>query len=223
MISKIDLLGRRFGRLIVIEFAGRTRHGSSYWNCLCDCGNTSRVIRYNLITGTTKSCGCLKRELTSIRSIKHGQTLGGVVSELCKLHYRIKERCYYNKAISYPHYGGRGIHMYPEWLDTKYGVKNFCEYITTSLGLCPKGMTLDRIDNNGNYEPGNLRWATRKEQHNNMSSNHVIEYNGESLTLTQWSERLGIKQPTLRHRLNRLGWSIERALTTPVHRGRSVD
>ncbi len=117
-------------------------------------------------------------------------------------------RCYKPTNTSYPRYGGRGITVCERW----HSFDNF--YADT--GDPPDGMTIDRIDNDGNYEPGNVRWATKREQSHNQSTCHYIEYNGERKLLTQWALELGMTQQTLSHRL-RLGWDIERALATPVH------
>lgn len=142
----------------------------------------------------------------------HGLRLDrdGKLSRLYNIWSRMKQRCFNKKYHGYHYYGGRGITVCKEWLDYlpfhNWAMSNGYE----------NNLTLDRKDNNRNYEPGNCRWITHKEQQNNKSSNVVIEFNGKKLNSTQWSIELGFTRGVLYGRLNKLGWSIERALTTPL-------
>lgn len=122
----------------------------------------------------------------------------------------MKGRCLDKKDAFYADYGGNGITIHPPWIDS-------FEAFYRDLGNRPVGTTLDRYPNqNGNYVPGNVRWATHKEQQRNRSSNRLLTYNGETMTLVEWSERLGINRRTLCTRLNKLRWSVERALSEKI-------
>lgn len=201
----INLIGQRFSRLLVQKFAGRDKKGNSYWDCICDCGNITKVRMGCLKRGTTKSCGCLHKE----QKTTHGQTN----SVEFTIWQGILARCYNEKSPAYKWYGERGIKVCERWLGRR-GFANFLE----DMGKRPEGMTLDRKDNDGDYTPENCRWATWKEQQNNRRGNHWIEYDGERRTLTQWAEFLGISVFTLSMRLNTYGWSIKKTLTTPVRK-----
>lgn len=158
----IDIIGYRFGRLTVIEYAGRARDRHSMWKVHCDCGNTITVIGNNMKSGQTLSCGCLQRELTERRALKHGEARIGKVSREYRAWCEMKTRCENSKRKSWKYYGERGIKICQEWSKSFAAFRKY-------MGICPNGLTLDRINNDGNYEPGNCRWATRKEQVRNSS------------------------------------------------------
>lgn len=157
----IDLVGCRYGKLIVISFAGATHRGAT-WLCLCDCGKNKTATAISLRTGNTASCGCLKGE-------NSGRKLGNTPKRKTHDVYRIwigmKSRCYNPREVSYKYYGAKGVILCDEW---KYNFKAFAAHI----GLRPsKQHTIDRFPNStGNYEPGNVRWATWKEQINNRAN-----------------------------------------------------
>jgi hypothetical protein len=199
-----NITGQRFGRLTVLGYVGIIKKVSN-WLCQCDCGTQTVAVFRNLRCGDTQSCGCLHRETVGDMSRTHGMSQ----TKLFARWQAMRKRCYYKNLLQYPDYGGRGIKVCDRW----QSFENFY----ADMGDPPSDKhSIDRIDNNGDYCPENCRWATRSEQNNNARRNHILEYNGESMTIAQWEQRLGFKQGVLRNRINALGWNIERALTTPV-------
>lgn len=197
-----DLTGQRFGRLVVIERYEQNRGGHARWVCRCDCGCSSVVPSDKLRAGKTQSCGCLKRE----RSSEAHTTHGGTGTRLYTIWSLMKRRCDNpNDEL----YGGRGIRVCDEWRD----FSAFRQW-AISNGYSDD-LSLDRKDPNGNYEPGNCRWATDKEQQNNKRNNRVVSFRGETHTVAEWADKTGVPVVTLWNRLFRLSWSVERALTTP--------
>lgn len=217
MTEPINRVGQRYGLLTVTRSAGKSKNSVRLWECKCDCGNVVTVLATNLISGTSKSCGCLKRDLTIQRSTKHGLAVdgNGKAPKLYRIWVNMRRRCLNEKAVDYKHYGGRGICICPEWDD--YGAF----YQWAYANGYKEGLTIERKDNNGNYEPSNCRWATRKEQARNTRNCHRVTFNGETKTLVEWAESLGIPYTALRMRLHH-GWSIEKALTTPVKTNKSL-
>jgi hypothetical protein len=206
-----NLTGQRFGRLMVIKFYERTKSGHSRWLCECDCGNSTIVYGNSLKRGITSSCGCLGRERVIEAVRTHGMSRSGVYAE-----YRnMKNRCYNENAHNYKWYGGRGIKMCDRWRDS---IKDFYDDVSVLPNFRENGYTLDRIDNDGNYEPGNVRWATKSEQCNNRSNNIRYEYDGETHTLKEISDITGIPYKVLHKRLKTYGWEPERAFTTEMRK-----
>ena len=202
-----DLIGQRFGRLVVESFSRRGKNGT-YWNSRCDCGNEKDIRASELKQGDTRSCGCLRKEVIAKRNTTHGlyrHPLYVTWKDMCS-------RCNDSNATGYERYGGRGIKVCDRWSGTG-GFPNFLE----DMGERPEGTSLDRIDNNGNYCKENCRWFTPKGQHRNKRNNKLLTLNGEIKTLAEWSEELGISSDTITTRLTRLGWDEEKALTTPVN------
>lgn len=155
----LQLVGERFGRLVTIEATfSSDRHKA--WYCKCDCGNYTTVRERALKNGSIKSCGCLIREITRIRSLKHGHCVNHTRSKEYRAWSSAKDRCYCKTNIHFKDYGARGIIMCSEWLH------NFQQFFM-DMGPAPKGLTLDRIDNNGNYHPKNCRWTTTLIQNRN--------------------------------------------------------
>ncbi len=156
----IDLTGQRFGRLTVLEQAGRDSRREATWWCICDCGNKIQVPGYSLRRGNTQSCGCLKVDIHKVH--------GGYYSRLYKVWFSMKQRCYNPKSKDYKNYGGRGIIVCDEWLHDFETFRDWALQIgydeNAPFGEC----TIDRIDVNGNYEPCNCRWITIKEQRKNQ-------------------------------------------------------
>lgn len=201
-----DLTNKKFGRLTVLETCGKKRN-NMLWLCKCDCGNETKVIGTYLINGNVKSCGCLFKEIQSKGNPKHNL----YNTRIYKIWRGIKDRCYNEKHVAYKRYGGRGIKMCDDW---KNDVVKFNEWAINN-GY-NDNLTIDRIDNNGDYEPNNCRWATKEEQQNNTRKNKFYEYNGELLTLSQISRKYNISDSTLYHRLKKYN-SIKIAIELPIN------
>lgn len=206
--NRLDLVGKRFARLVVLADAGRITHpcGSSHsiWLCRCDCGTETKVYGSALKNGNTKSCGCLLIDVATNRVRSHGKT--GTPTYRCW--QAMLSRCRNSNAACYANYGGRGISVCGRWLR----FENFAADMGAHPGL---GYSIERINNDGNYEPGNCRWASRREQNRNKRTNVVLTLNGTTKLLKDWATDLGIDQASLRERLNK--WPLERALTQPKH------
>jgi hypothetical protein len=205
MKKKITHDGMKFGRLTVVSAGGK---GCNKSVCLCICGQKKAYYNGNLTSGRTQSCGCLWLEVikNQKRAIKHNMSN----SQEYKIYSGMKMRCSNKKHKEYKRYGGRGIKVCERW-ETSF------ENFFTDMGERPKGMSLDRIDVNGNYCKENCRWATSYEQNNNKRNNVRITFNGKTMTAGQWSNELGFKKSVLTERIKR-GWSIERAISEPLMR-----
>lgn len=198
-MAKIEMTGLRFGRLTVLKDSGRRKDRKIVWTCACDCGKTVDVIGTSLRSGLTQSCGCLKQEVIT----KHGESGTKLYS-----HWEgIIDRTTNSNNSRSHRYMERGITVCDEWRE----YQNFSKWAKEN-GYSEE-LSLDRINNDGNYEPNNCRWVDMKTQGNNRSTNNNIEFDGKTQTLTQWAEELGINKSTLSKRIHR-GWSVERALTT---------
>lgn len=206
-MKKIELLGQRFGRLVVIGEAPKQKHLVA-WVCKCDCGNTTVVPTQSLRRNLSRSCGCLRDETNSLRITKHK----GWGTRMYYIWQSMIQRCTNPNSKAYKDYGGRGITVCEEW---KNDFQSFYDWAMV-YGYTDE-LTIDRIDNNKGYSPDNCRWTTPKEQANNTRQNHYITYNGITKTISQWAEEIQIPHTILRGRL-RMGWSIERMLTTPSRR-----
>lgn len=186
----IDLTGHVFGRLTVVARAKNNMHRLATWVCECTCGNTVTVNGQMLRSGRTQSCGCLKRELSRKRLTVHGMTNTKEHRHWECMHQRCANK--HNQT-----YGGRSVTVCVRW-SGEHGFVHFLE----DMGKCPgKGYSLDRIDNNKGYEPGNCRWATAVEQANNRRTSFLITFAGVTMSSTQWARRLGVKGQVIRDRL----------------------
>ncbi len=200
-----DLTGKKFGRLTVIEQCGRNKQGGVLWQCKCDCGNNHVASNGALCAGTVQSCGCLKEERQKESVTKHGLHQ----NPLYKKWQGMKTRCTNKKAANYHDYGGRGIKVCGEW---EHDFLSFYKWAIAN-GYAD-GLTLDRIDVNGDYCPENCRWATIEEQNNNQRNSRVLTHNGKTQTVGQWAKETGLNYQTIRRRIDILHWSVEKALTT---------
>lgn len=200
----VDLTGQRFGRLSVLDRAGTAGGGCATWRCLCDCGKETVVLSSSLRRGATRSCGCLSAEKSGERSYKHG----GTNSRLYRIWSAMIERCHNPNRKGYENYGGRGIAVCDEWRNSFQKFQDWA----ISNGY-RDDLTIDREDNEGSYCPSNCRWISFKDQQNHKRDNHLVTYNGETHNITEWAAITGINRNTLFARLNRLGWSAERALS----------
>lgn len=200
-----NLLGKRYGRLVVVDYLGRPASATK-WRCQCDCGKLKDVAAANLKRGLTTSCGCRHKEIAKAVNTTHGKSHMPEYKSWCAM----RSRCLDASHSSYHRYGGRGITICERWDD-------FACFLDDMGPRPSSGHSLDRVDHDGHYEPSNCQWATRKQQQNNMSTNHVITLDGVSRTMAEWNEHLGLKNGGVQSRL-RLGWSLRKALTTPIIR-----
>ena len=208
MGNYIDLKGSRFGRLLVVEAIGKYKNGSTKWRCLCDCGNEACVSTGNLNSGSTMSCGCLRREITTSKNYKHGLSNKRIHS----IWRGMKQRCENPKNISFQYYGLRGISICDEWSDD---FKKFYDW-SMNNGYSDN-MSIDRINVYGNYEPCNCRWVNIDVQNNNRGNNHYLSIDGKTLTISQWSKISGVNRKTITDRIIRFGWDPKETVFTEAH------
>jgi hypothetical protein len=201
MGRRLDIIGKRFDRLIVIGYLGMSKRHHSRWLCKCNCGRELEVLGNSLTSGNTKSCGCIFEEWLSVHNYKHGHCHTGEHQTWTNM----KQRCNNSKRPDFKYYGGRGIKICKRWLK----FKNFF----ADMGEKPADKTLGRIDNDLGYCPENCEWQTEEQQKNNTSNNVIIEYKGERKTLARWARAKNIPQGRLYNRIRR-GWTVERALET---------
>lgn len=191
-----DITGQRFGRLLVIS-KGPNSQGKNrltQWNCVCDCGAARLVSTMNLVRGRAKSCGCLHKEIVAKSKTKHGMVNSGAYKSWAAMW----GRCTIKTNGSYRNYGARGVVICERWKS----FENFYE----DMGDRPEGMTLDRFPNSdGDYEPGNCRWATRQEQDSNKRTNVYVTWNGKTQTYSQWARELNSDPGVLRSRYLKFG------------------
>lgn len=197
--KKRDVTGQRFGKLVAIRFDHNKVFSSGnrteMWLCKCDCGNNA-IIKKSHLGVKTNSCGCISRT--------HGESK----EKFYFLWQAVLRRCRNSHAKEYKYYGGRGIKVCKRWLS----YENFCADMRVGYR---EGLQIDRIDNDGNYEPENCRWVTPKQNSRNRSNNRILEFNGQIMCKSAWSEKLGLRLKIIDKRL-RLGWPVSRVLTEPV-------
>lgn len=194
-----DLTGQRFGNLTAMQIDS-VQNGYAYWFCRCDCGNIKLVRGTRLTEGHVTSCGCRKG------NIKHRESK----TRLYHIWSGMRERCGNPNHPQYESYGARGIQVCPEWNDWETFRNWALENGYT------KDLSIDRIDNDKGYSPDNCRWATATAQANNTRRTHLVTYNGETHSVSEWARILNIKQSTLSNRLTQYGWSVEKALGKAV-------
>jgi hypothetical protein len=199
-----DISGQKFGHITVLGFVGQDpKTTESMWLCECVCGTKLTRRGGGIRDGGIKSCGCKKAEMIGQGNTKHGDSF----SDTYESWRGMRDRCLNPDNSAWDDYGGRGISICERWSD----------YLAfkEDMGERPEGLTIDRINVNGNYEPGNCRWATMKAQSNNRRNNVVLTHDGKTMTLAQWSEFLGVSHGALSKRI-KLGWPVDRVLSSVV-------
>jgi hypothetical protein len=199
-VSKTNnLIGERFSRLVVVRSAGVNKHKHALLECVCDCGKNTTVLANNLTRGRTGSCGCLQRDKAKTHGLVH------------KSNYKrwrgMLDRYYNPNDSKFKNYGGRGISVCSRWHDIAF--------FNEDMGDPPNEYSIDRINNDGNYEPGNCRWATREEQARNTSATVLLEYKGATKPLAEWADKLGLNYGMVWQRIKRGGWPVARAFEQP--------
>lgn len=197
-----DLTGEKFGRLTVLGLSEKKSGRKSYWVCECQCGNKKLVRSDSLKRGQVQSCGCLKKEQNKINLDRttHGDTPTGEHKRLWEIWQGMKQRTSNPNNKSYARYGGRGISVCKKWRESYTNFRDWAFNNGYSDNL-----TIERIDVNGDYCPENCRWATAKEQCNNRRTNVLIEWNGKTQNIEQWSNETGIPYKVLHDRYKRYG------------------
>lgn len=196
----LNLRGHVSGDLVAVAMHPEKRGGGYYWRCVCRCGGRSDVRATNLSRRITKSCGCLIGRVLSQRMRQHG--LGN--TPLAAVWRAMINRCHNPKSTAYRRYGARGIWVCQRWRES------FLAFVE-DMGSRPDGHQLDRTNNDGNYEPGNVKWVLPQANQRNRSDNRLLTHDGHTRTITEWAEVTGIKMGTIWKRLE-LGWSAERTL-----------
>lgn len=201
----VDLTGRRFGRLVVVKSMGVNSNRHISWRCICDCGKYSTVSRPNLTSGQTNSCGCLKIERTREAKYIHGR---GTSDPTYMSWSAMMPRCKTRKT-----YLKKKITVCRQWSG------DFLCFLR-DMGERPPNTTLDRINNDGNYEPGNCRWASASVQARNRSGLRPLTFKGETFLIEDWATLLGVKSHVISKRLKR-GWPVDLAVSVPLKSGRN--
>ena len=204
-----DFVGQKYGRLVILSKPERVGKTSNYMmKCLCDCGVIRDFRRGDVVSGKSKSCGCLNQDTLVERITTHGKSK----TFEYRCWFEMEARCRYKNREGYEYYGAKGITVDPTWRGSE-GFSNFL----THIGLAPSSdHQVDRIDPLRGYLPGNVRWATRKEQARNKTNNRFITVFGQTKCLSEWAEEYGINRNTLISRLKTQ--PPEQALTKPVRK-----
>lgn len=203
MVAALDISGERYGRLVAVERAESPSRRTK-WLFECDCG--AKVVRglEQVRAGMTRSCGCLRKETTAARSVTHGHSRDYRHSPELRAWQHAKGRCFCPTDAKYPIYGGRGITMCAEWAN------DFSAFYR-DMGPRPEGTTLDRIDVNGNYAPGNCRWATSSQQARTRTDNVIVEHEGKRMVLKDFAAAIGVNYKSLHGLMRRAGMSAREA------------
>jgi len=189
-------IGDRFGKLTIVESAGKNKNGRRLWKCLCDCGNEKIALEKTMKNGMTASCGCNKKGIHTT----HGKS----GTHIYFIWRNMINRCYRSEDKYFANYGGRGITVCDRW----HSFPCFYE----DMGDIPDGKTLERIDNSKGYSKDNCTWATRIEQANNKRNNIKITSNGMTNSIAGWSRITGIKLSTIYMRMRSYKWEPEKAI-----------
>ncbi len=207
------VIGARYGRLVVtagphVRIVGKSRQRKQHYDCVCDCGTERSVSSAHLKTGWATSCGCKSKENGKAKFFKHGET----ETRLHHIWCNIKGRCFSPTNEAYYNYGGRGISMCEEWRNNFTAFRDWA-----NANGHADHLSIDRINNDGNYEPSNCRWATRLEQARNKRTNVKVSGFGDTRCISEWAtdQRCIVDMRLLWSRLSR-GWSLEKAMTTPA-------
>lgn len=209
-----NLIGQKFGNLVVIERVGKNKQGNYKWSCKCNCGKETIAFGNNLKSGHTRSCGCFNKEMVTLRNIKnikHGHARKSKESKIYIAWQQIIQRCINPNHKRYKDYGARGITVCKQWMKFENFLKD--------MGEAPIGYQIDRINNNKGYYKENCHWTNSKTNNRNKRNNHLETYNGKTQCISVWANEFNIHESTLLNRLNR-GWSIKKALITPVRKKR---
>lgn len=198
-MKRINLVGQRFGRWLVVEDFGNNKQGEALFKCRCDCGNIRNIVSHTLRSGQSHSCGCL--------NVENHTTHKMTKTKFYRVYHGIKDRCEKPKTCNYNIYGGRGIKCL--W-------KTFEEFRDDMFPTYKEGLCIDRIDNNGSYFKENCRWVTHKQNNRNTRFNKRFSYKGEKLCMGELSEASGIKRSTLYYRINVAKYTIDKALNKMV-------
>jgi hypothetical protein len=204
------LTGKKFGKLTVLEKVENKKQEKTKWLCRCDCGKTKIIRGSSLTSGNTKSCGCYAKELVKTNFSTHNLAK----HPLYKIWANMKSRCENHKNINFSNYGGRGIKVCEEWQEFKpfydWAISNGYE----------KKLNIDRINNDGNYEPKNCRWVSPKVNSSNKRNNINFTYKNKTLCLKEWAEELNLDYILLYNRIIKRKWNFEKAIKTPIMENR---
>ena len=193
----------QFGRLTALERVNAINDGAPRWRCVCTCGKFTEGTKGNLVAGRLKSCGCLKIEVSQNLNRSHSMSK----SRTYRIWQGMLNRCYNQNVRAYKNYGGRGIIVCDRW--------HIFENFFADMGDSGVDLTIERKDNNGNYEPSNCVWASRLEQGRNTRKNRILSVFGQTLTVSETASMYGLRYSVLISRLNR-GWDAEQAVTVKV-------
>lgn len=217
-----DMSGLTFSRLTVVNFAETRKIGNgaaAYWLCRCECGTVLTVHGSSLRTGNTKSCGCLESDLTRARNFKHGAAPRGTKPPEYTALRNMLSRCYNPLSPHFDRYGGRGIAVCDRWRFGENSLTGF-ECFFADIGPKPdKSYSVDRFpDPDGNYEPGNVRWATQTQQVRNSTNATKIQLDGHSMSISDAAETVNVPYRLLQGRLRR-GWDVDKSISVEKNPG----
>lgn len=208
-----DITGKRFGRLVAVEFAGWNKFKNRQWKCICDCGNEHFATAGTLLNGSCNSCGCLKSDIVITRNTTHGLLRKHPVEYA--VWCGVKSRCNCKSHTSWKYYGGRGITICKRWNDS------FACFLDDMGPRVDSTMTIERVDNSKGYKPDNCIWANMSIQGRNTRKTVRLKYKGKNTTIPELSERSGIGTEVIRRRIKR-GWTVEESVSVPSGSGRIV-